>query len=184
MRYCRKLETTDVGLIPEYARILHEGLTKIGWEGYTEEASKTHLEESEEYVQNFFNSGIKNRLIGHFTDKSLDGILIERIETIDFDHTGRKDNVALLAWLISKNEGKGIGSELLDDSITRARQEKRDAVTLTVSESNERALRFYKRNGLYELANQSGLIEMYHFLNPRMDPRNLMVEIYSQMFGE
>lgn len=183
MSYCRKLEATDVGLIPEYARILHEGLTKIEGGSSTVEEDKIKLKDSEEYVQNFFNSGIRNRLIGHFTDKSLDGVLIEKIETIDFDDTGRTDNIALLRWLVSKYEGKGIGSELLADSIARAHQEKRDAVTLGVSESNERALILYKRNGFYQTSNQNGLIEMYHFLNPKMDPRNLMTEIYTQMFG-
>lgn len=181
MRYCRKLEVKDVELIPQYAGILHEGLEKLAHLDKTDEVKRAQFMYNRDYLVKSLTDG---KLIGHFNEENLDGVLVEELDTLNFDNTCVKNNVLLIKWLASQQSGIGIGGDLVKDCISRASAEKRDAVAVGVFENNPSAMRLYIKNGFVENKRKEGIIGMYHFLNPKMDPLNIMTEIYSQMFGQ
>lgn len=172
MENCRILTPKDAVFLPQYVQILRTGLDKIAQVDERSKIDETVALYTEEYLQRFLQANQENRLVGHFDGKSLDGILIEGKNTIDFDQLGIKDNITLIKWIVSQQSGNGIGSELLQDCITRAKYENKDAVALSVAERNQNARRIYQKYNFQENGNENGMIGMYYYLNPRMDPAN------------
>lgn len=54
-------------------------------------------------------------------------------------------------YVLKKYQGKGIGGRLLDKAIEIAREQNKSFIWLGVWERNEAALRFYKKNGFYQI---------------------------------
>lgn len=54
-------------------------------------------------------------------------------------------------YVLKKYQGKGIGGRLMDKAIEIAREQNKSFIWLGVWERNEAALRFYKKNGFYQI---------------------------------
>lgn len=50
-------------------------------------------------------------------------------------------------YVLSSAQGKGIGTLLIDEVLTTAKENKADRIKLNVNRDNNRAINFYKRNG-------------------------------------
>ncbi len=137
MQKSRILTPDDEVLVPSYIEILNEGLKSVNhlYEGPTiQEAMKKY---TEDFMVHHLPSNSQNRFIGHFTEDSLDGILIE----------GYGNKSTTLNWVVADQKGKGIGTLLIEDFISRAKEEKKETIQLAVSINNPGAKRLYERLG-------------------------------------
>lgn len=67
-----------------------------------------------------------------------------------------KQSLEIERIYVSKEfQGEGLGHYLMDQAISIATQRKKQYVWLGVWEKNERAIRFYKRNGFYRIGTHS-----------------------------
>jgi len=140
-REIKILTPSDKVIIPDFLEIFHDQLSNSRklYEGdHAEKARKTYTHEFIEV--NLDNSNKK--FIGHYENGSLDGLLIE--QKFDLDFNGR---MAGIQWVMAKYTGRGVGTELINDTIRRAEENNYDVVGLNVARKNEDAIRLYKKLG-------------------------------------
>jgi GNAT superfamily N-acetyltransferase len=149
MQQSRILTPDDEVLVPSYIDILNRGLDSVNslYKGTTLQDAR------EKYTENFMvrhlPPNLKNRFIGHFTEDTLDGILIE----------GLGEKCTTLNWVVANQQGKGIGTLLIEDFISRAKKEKKETIQLAVSINNGDAKKLYEKLGFV-----SGKDQNYKFL--------------------
>ncbi|MBI2107094.1 GNAT family N-acetyltransferase [Candidatus Woesearchaeota archaeon] len=140
-RGCRILTQEDKALIPVYLELFSSRLRDIASlypEGKIEEAIAQY---TQDFMQQHLTPNKSKRFVGHFTNDSLDGILIEGFdEPFGIQRT-------LINWVMARQSGLGIGTALAEDCIQRARKEGKQVVSLVVSSGNVGAQRVYSRLG-------------------------------------
>lgn len=142
MKKCRQLTKADENLVSEYLKIFNTQLNNVS-QYYTEEQLKTARETyTPKNVLSNIISESEKKFIGHFNGNSLDGILIEGERD---SHIANKRE-SLIYWMMVRETGKGIGSDMLKDCIERAKETGKAFVYLSVAENNP-AKRLYEKFG-------------------------------------
>ncbi len=114
----RILTPKDKIIVPDYVGLFDRVLEEIS-PFYNEEAIReTKSRYTQEYIENNLRSD-SERFIGHFTGTSLDGLLIEGFDNLDGNRT-------VIRWVMAGKKGKGIGTDLIMDCISRAKREHKD----------------------------------------------------------
>lgn len=143
MQNCRILNSDDRIIIPSYVQLFNRVLTEI-----SPFYDPSLIQESrEKYVPDYIESKLvpnsERRFIGHFTDQRLDGILIEGFDNLDGPRT-------TINWVMAETKNSGIGTQLIEDCIDRAKSEHKFVVALVVPENNILAIRLYKKLGFIQ----------------------------------
>jgi ribosomal protein S18 acetylase RimI-like enzyme len=169
MGNCRILTPKDRNYIFDYLDLLIEGFEEIEHMYSPEEKREILKMYSHDFILSNLEPNSKKRFVGYFTDNNLDGILIE-----GFDRNGKNNEInrTLINWIMSQQKRQGIGTALITDCIERAIKEKRDVVSLGVSENNKDASRLYKKLG-FETDKPYGenMLLMTYFINQNLKPR-------------
>lgn len=130
------LTSEDTKVIPVFLDIFRRRLRDIGpfYEGtpLIQEAREIY---TPQYIASCLNGERDDsRFIGHFQDGILDGLLIEGSRTEEFQ--GEKFPLTILKWVMTRQEGQGIGGALIDNCLQRARVEKKAGVQLMFARDN------------------------------------------------
>jgi len=127
-------------------------------EKFSVEQLKKELNNSESF---FYLLEIENEIIGYLKvntgeaqteDRHIESLEIERI------------------YILSNYQGKKMGQLLFDKAIEIAKKQRINNIWLGVWEKNDRAIRFYKKNGLVEF-------DKHKFKFGEDEPINLMMEL-------
>jgi RimJ/RimL family protein N-acetyltransferase len=139
MENCKILTPNHKILIPNILNILNKGFNDIEEFYDCDCVGKARQKYNQQYLRENMGQG-NERFIGHFTMNNLDGLLVEKK-----DNT--YDDVNNISWLFTKNRGKGIGSNLVNDCIKRTINSGQKYISLGVSKNNLGAIKFYEKMG-------------------------------------
>ena len=147
MNYETKVLTEkDRQIIPAYSGILRARMEDIShFYSGTPIVQETLDKYNSEYLARCLSGKEDSRLVGHFSDNNLDGILIE-----GFKSEGQYD-ITVLRWIMANQSGRGIGGRLITNSISRARAENKAGLQLVVAKENLDAQRLYNKLGFKEI---------------------------------
>ncbi|MBT3865812.1 GNAT family N-acetyltransferase [Candidatus Woesearchaeota archaeon] len=140
MQTCRILVSDDAVLVPDYVAMFHKALRDVRHLYDESPLERSKNKYTEEYIERNLGTNSKNRFVAHFTDESLDGLLIEGFDSLNGERT-------TIDWVIAEVKSRGIGTRLIKDCIARAKVENKDMVALSVSKKNIEARRLYEKLG-------------------------------------
>ncbi|PIN80392.1 hypothetical protein COV13_03655 [Candidatus Woesearchaeota archaeon CG10_big_fil_rev_8_21_14_0_10_32_9] len=149
------LTPQDTLIVPKYVHLFNKVIDEISPFYTSKTIQEAKVLYTQEYIVNHLNSPSEIRFIGHFSDQNLDGLLIERFDKLDGNRT-------TINWVLAGEKGLGIGSELILDCISRAKNENKDNVTLVVAVENTLARKLYRKlgfisGGVYTSKNKDSL---------------------------
>ena len=140
MENCKILTPKDKGIIPDYVHLFNKVLNEISPFYDNSEIQKARKKNTHEYIVSHLSPNPDSRFIGHFTNQTLDGLLIEGFDDLDGDRT-------VVNWVMAKYKGLGIGTCLIEDCISRAKSEFKNVVAVGVSRKNVDAIKLYENLG-------------------------------------
>jgi GNAT superfamily N-acetyltransferase len=170
MADCRVLGLEDQAIVPAFVGILQARLKDLAQLDH----GTSIVEASQKYTQEYILANLhprgEKRFVGHF-NPSLDGILVEEPDQYQGEDFVVK--MAVINWVMAQISGRGIGTELILDSISRARAREDDVVKLSVFTKNIKARTLYERLGfeLNQEYDEGRKLLMCYYLNPEMRPR-------------
>lgn len=165
MEYQTKIITEkDRQIIPAYSGILRARMQDIAhFYSGTPIVQETLDKYTKEYLSRCLSGKEGSRLVGHFSDSSLDGILIETFKREE------PYDITVLGWIMANKSGLGIGSRLITDSIQRARAENKAGLQLVVANENLDAQRLYGKLGFREIIDHPDYKNKLSIMNMYLD---------------
>lgn len=145
MKYIRQLTSEDTNLLPAYLGIFNSRLNDISSTYTSQQIEEIRKNNNIANLEKSLREGSEKQFRAHFTDKVLDGILIEGERESHVE--GKRES--LVYWIMAEQDGKGIGSEMLGNCIKRAKKSGKAFVYLSVAEKNPAKI-FYQKKGFIE----------------------------------
>ncbi|MFH2028910.1 MAG: GNAT family N-acetyltransferase [Nanoarchaeota archaeon] len=145
MSESRLLIPEDSGLVPLVYGIFSRRLDEIEPLYSGDIVEKARKRYTPDYFMECLKPDSEDKILGHFTDESLDGILIGGFD-VDYS-SGNPIDRSIIRWIMADVSGKGIGSSLINCAIDRAKSQDYDVMALILSAKNKGAKRLYEKMG-------------------------------------